>query len=170
MERKRIKANISRIDDFRQAEVSRPDTFGKAQFGFSLLEMMIVIIIIGVLAAIAIPSFSSWKEKQAVSNATNALLSHLKQARNLALAENRSVRITFGSTAYTFDADTTGSCGPCRVEVIGYSQFSSNLAIAPTTTRTFTSRGTANSGTITLSASGKSKSIVMNVIGRAYIQ
>lgn len=131
---------------------------------------MIVIVIIGVLAAIGIPSFSSWKEKQAASNAASSLLSHFKQARNLALAENRSVRITFSSTSYTFDADTTGSCGPCRNESIGYSQFSSNLTISPTTTRTFTSQGTANSGTITVSASGNSKDVVMNVIGRAYLQ
>ena len=131
---------------------------------------MIVIIIIGILAAIGFPAYSSWKEKQAVDNATGSLLSHFKQARNLALAENRSVRITFSSTAYVFDADTTGSCGPCRNESIGYSQFSSNLAVSPTTTRTFTSQGTANSGTITLTAAGKSRSIVMNVIGRAYSQ
>lgn len=158
------------MGNFRQAEVCQLNSSYKAQSGFSLLEMMIVIIIVGVLAAIGIPSFSSWKEKQAVSNATNALLSHMKQARNLALAENRSVRITFSSSAYTFDADTTGSCGPCRDEAIGYSQFSSNLAISPTTVRTFTSRGTVNSGTITLTASGQSKSIIINVIGRAYVQ
>lgn len=158
------------MNDFRQAEVSHLEFPGGGQRGFSLLEMMVVIIIIGVLAAIGIPSFSSWKEKQAVSNATSALLSHLKQARNLALAENRSVRVTFSSTSYTFDADTTGSCGPCRDEAIGYSQFSTNLSISPTTVRTFTSQGTVNSGTITLTASGKSKSITLNILGRAYAQ
>lgn len=131
---------------------------------------MIVIIIIGVLAAIGFPSYSSWKNRQGVNNATGSLLAHFKQARNLALAENRSVRITFSSTAYVFDADTTGSCGPCRNETVAYSQFSSSLAISPTTTRTFTSQGTANSGTITVSASGNSREIVMNVIGRAYSQ
>lgn len=131
---------------------------------------MITVIILGVIATIAIPSFSRWQEKQAVNNAAIALLSHLKQARGLALAENRSVRITFDSNGYTFDADTTGSCGPCRSEAVGYSQFSGNLVISPTTTRTFTSRGTAGPGTITLSASGKSRSITINILGRAYLQ
>jgi len=142
----------------------------KMQRGFSLIEMMIVVIIIGVLATIGMPAFSSWKEKQAVGNAASSLLAHLKQARNLAMADNRSVRIVFSSTAYTFDADTTGNCGPCRNDVIGYNQFSDNLSISPVTTRMFTSRGTANSGTITLRASGKSKNIVINIIGRAYLQ
>jgi len=140
------------------------------QCGFSLMEMMIVLVIMGVLTAIAIPAFSSWKESQAVSSATSSLLTHLKQARNFAMAESRSVSITFGSSSYTFDADTTGSCGPCRDEVVSYSQFSDNLSISPTTTRTFSSRGTANSGTMTLSASGNSKEIVMNILGRAYLQ
>jgi type II secretion system protein H len=170
MDKKRIKPNLNRSGNIRQAGVSQLVSYCRGQRGFSLVEMMIVVIIIGVLATIGIPAFSSWKDKQAVSNAASSLLAHLKQARNLAIAENRSVRITFSSTAYIFDADTTGNCGPCRNNVISYSQFSDNLSISPTTTRTFTSRGTANSGTITLTASGKSKSIVMNVIGRAYLQ
>jgi type II secretion system protein H len=140
------------------------------QRGFSLIEMMIVIVIVGVLTAIALPAFSSWKERQAVSNATSSLLSHLKQARNLAMADNRSVSITFSSSAYTFDADTTGSCGPCKDNMVSYSQFSGSLSISPDTTRTFSSRGTVNSGTMTVSASGNSKAIVMNLLGRAYLQ
>jgi type II secretion system protein H len=170
MDKKRIKPNLSRSGNIRQAGVSQLAVYCKGQRGFSLIEMMIVVIIISVLAAIGIPAFSSWKEKQAVSNAASSLLAHLKQARNLAVAENRSIRITFASTAYTFDADTTGNCGTCKNNVISYSQFSDNLSMSPATTRTFTSHGTANSGTITLTASGSSKKIVMNIIGRAYLQ
>jgi type II secretion system protein H len=140
------------------------------QRGFSLMELMIVIVIVGILAAIAFPAFSSWREKQSVSNAASSLLSHLKQARNIAMAENRSVSISFSSSAYTFDADTTGSCGPCKDNMVSYSQYSGNLSISPTTTRTFSSRGTANSGTMTVSASGNSKEIGMNVLGRAYLK
>lgn len=86
------------------------------------------------------------------------------------MAENRSVSITFSSSAYTFDADTTGSCGPCKESPVSYSQFSGNLSISPTTTRTFSSRGTVNSGAITISASGNSKEVKINVLGRAYLQ
>ena len=166
----RIKPNLSRSDNDRQGAVCMCASNAELQRGFSLMEMMIVIAIVGVLAAIAMPAFSSWKERQAVSNAAGSLLTHLKQARNLAMAENRSVSITFSSSAYTFDADTTGSCGPCKDEVISYSQFSGSLSVSPTTTRTFSSRGTANSGDMTLSASGNSKILTMNVLGRAYLQ
>ena len=141
------------------------------QRGFSIMEVMVVVVIVGVLTAIAIPAFSSWKERQAVSNVASSLLMHLKQARNLAVAENRSVSITFSSSAYTVDADTTGSCGPCKDNAVSYSQFSGGLSISPTTTRTFSSRGTLDVSTdITLSASGNSKVIEMNVMGRAFVQ
>jgi len=127
-------------------------------------------IIMTIIAAIAIPAFSDWREKQAVRNATQALLAHLKQARVLAVSENRSVRFTFTSTSYIFDADTTGNCGTCKNELNKLSQYSNNLSMSPTTTRTFGSRGTVNSGKITLSAGSYSKAIKMNVIGRAYLQ
>lgn len=132
------------------------------------MELMATIAIVGVIIAIAIPSFSNWRERNAAANATSSLMAHLKQARILAVAENRSVSITFAANNYVFDADTTGSCGPCRNQSVAYSQFSGHVSISPTTTRTFTSQGTANSGTITVSSGGHSRQITLNVIGRAY--
>jgi len=142
------------------------------QRGFTLLEVIIVMAIMGIVAAIGIPSFSDWREKQAVRSATQALLAHLKQARIKAVADNRSVSVKFTSTSYIFDADTTtdSSCGLCKNEVVSFGQFSNDFTVSPTTTRTFSSRGTANSGTITLTSGSSVKKITMNVIGRAYLQ
>jgi len=127
-------------------------------------------IIMAIMAAVAIPAFSSWREKQAVRNATQTLMVQLKKARALAVSENRSVSITFTSTSYIFDADTTGTCSTCKNETNNLSQYSNQLSVSPTTTRTFSSRGTSNSGSITLTAGSSSKKIKMNVIGRAYLQ
>jgi len=142
------------------------------QQGFTLLEVIIVMAILAIVAAIGVPSFSDWRERQAVQSVAQTLLSQMKQARVLAVAENRSVSISFTSTAYVFDADTSvsGTCGPCKNEQVNFSQYANNLSVSPTTTRTFTSRGTANSGTITLTAGSFIKKITMNVIGRAYLQ
>jgi len=140
------------------------------QQGFTLLEIMIVMIIMAIITAIAIPAFSSWREKQAVHNATQALMAQLKQARVLAVSENRNVSLTFTSTSYIFDADTTGTCSTCKKELNTLGQYSNNLSISPTTTRTFGSRGTVNSGTITFTAGSYSKAIKMNILGRAYLQ
>ncbi len=139
--------------------------------GFSVIEMMVVIGIIAIVLAIALPAYSGWHARSAATNAANTLLGHLKQARALAVADNRNVSVTFTSTSYIFDADTTGNCGLCKKLLINTSQFSNRLSISPTTTRTFTSRGTINqSGTITIAAAGYSKQITLNVIGRAYLQ
>jgi len=151
---------------------------GTSQCGFTLLEVMVVIMIVGVMATIAIPAFSSWRAKQAVRSATQTLLAQLKQARVLALSENRSISIEFCdgtvANAWVFDSSSPNkTCDPCvtascHENKYDYSQFSSNLSISPTTTRTFSSRGTSNSGTVTLTVGSASKAITINVIGRAY--
>ena len=86
------------------------------------------------------------------------------------MAENRSVSITFAADSYTYDADPASTCGLCKPKTITFTNFSENLGITPTTTRTFSSRGTVNSGTITLAAGGFSHALVLNIIGRAYQQ
>jgi len=138
--------------------------------GFTLFELLLVIAIIGIVSAVALPNFSAWRERQAVNSATKSLLSHMKQARVIAMAENRSVQITFTASNYTYDADTAGTCGLCKPQTVAFSNFTSNLTITPTTTRTFSSRGTVNSGTITLAAGGVSHGLILNIIGRAYQQ
>jgi len=166
----RIKPNSSGTTHGRQGVVFLKGRLHARQQGFTLLEMMIVMIIMSIMAAVAIPAFSSWREKQSVRNAAQSLLAQMKQARVLAVAENRSVSFTFTSTSYIFDADTTGSCSTCKKELNSLSQYSSQLVVSPTTTRTFSSRGTSNSGSITLTAGSFSKTITMNILGRAYLQ
>jgi len=169
-ERMRIIPNSSGSSGCRQAGVCLHGHVPVKERGFTLIEVMIVIVIVAVLTGLAVPAFSAWREKIAVRSASQSLLSHMKQARVLALSENRSVSIAFTSASYTFDADTSGSCGPCKNDVISLAQFSGALSLSPTTTRTFSSRGTSNSGTVTLTAGSSSQDIVLNVIGRAYMQ
>ncbi len=169
----RIKPNLSGSNQHRQAGVFHADLLLRHEQGFSLLELLVVIVIVGVMSAIAIPAFSDWREKQAVRNITQTLLAQLKQARVLAVSENRSVRISFSPKFYVFDANTTGSCNTCRNEQVNFSQFSDNLSVSVASKKNpifFSSRGTAKNTTVTLSAGKNSKKIKVNLIGRAYLQ
>ena len=133
-----------------------------------------MIAIIGIASTVAVPTFNTWRERSAANSATSALLSSLKQARVIAMAENRNVKITFGANSYTYDADPAGTCGLCKPHTVSLSNFSNKLAVTINRTPAetiFYSRGTVNqTSTITVAAGDFRHQISLNIIGRAYEQ
>ena len=135
----------------------------QAQAGFTLVEIMAVVAIIGVIAAFGVPSYSEWRASQGVSSAASALMGHLKQARHLAIGENRSVEVLIASNQYTFDKTSV------QQNIVTMTQFGSPALTATPADNTFTSRGTVvNSGNIVISAGTSCKQITINIIGHAY--
>lgn len=136
--------------------------------GFTLTEMMVVIAIIAIALAIAIPTYSVWRERHALDTAADALMAHIKQARLIAIVENRSVKMTFTHTSYTLDPDS-------RNLTVELSSYSPKLRLGRTTsalapvTLTFTSGGTASNWSCKLYGSGGDVRIIrVNRIGRVY--
>lgn len=71
----------------------------RRQSGFTLVEMMAVIVITAILLAIAMPSFVRLFERQRVKNAAEQLYGDLQYARSEAIQQNRNVTVTFGAGA-----------------------------------------------------------------------
>lgn len=70
-----------------------PKSAGRAA-GFTLIEALIVVIVLGVLTGLAVPSFRDLMRSQAIKNASFDVFSSLVLARNEAVTRNATVTIT----------------------------------------------------------------------------
>jgi prepilin-type N-terminal cleavage/methylation domain-containing protein len=67
----------------------------KRSGGFTMLEMMIVVVIIGVFASMAAPSFMNWIPKMKLKADAREKVNYLRQARSLAISENSQFGVFF---------------------------------------------------------------------------
>ena len=65
-----------------------------SQRGFTLLEMMVVTTIIGIGAALAVPSYTQWNARYQLRQAVTEINSQLTLARMAAMNRNTSVNVT----------------------------------------------------------------------------
>jgi prepilin-type N-terminal cleavage/methylation domain-containing protein len=75
------------------------------RFGFTLLELMIVVSIVGIAAGFAWPKFIETRRRMAVESAAQRLMQDLGLARTEAIKRNRpmSLRLT-GGNSYQVDS------------------------------------------------------------------
>lgn len=66
-----------------------------AHRGFTLIEMLVVIAIVGLLAAISVPAFNNIKKSDAMVAATRQLLDDIGRARQLAISRHTTVYMVF---------------------------------------------------------------------------
>lgn len=81
--------------------------------GVTLLEMMIVIAIVGVIAAIAVPNLSPLIQRQKLSGAAEELANLIEHGRRAAYGDGRCTRITLSGGALFLHAKTGSDGANC---------------------------------------------------------
>ena len=85
----------------------------KARRGFTLIEVMVVIAIIGILLAIGFPSFMTWLRNVQIRNAAESFQNGLQLARTEALRRNE--RVSFWLVSLTNPKIMDNSCARSNV-------------------------------------------------------
>lgn len=133
--------------------------------GFTMVELLIVIVVIATLSAIAVPDIIKWLPNYRLKSAARDLFSNMQTARMQAVKENENVIMIFdaGTTPgfYYFDTDNNNAytAGENRIDFSAYGSGvdygTGNAALnwdgnncTQTGSITFNSRGTSNSGTV----------------------
>ncbi len=68
--------------------------------GFTVVELMVVVAIIGILTAITVPNFSGYLKRQRQVGSRNQLMTDIYYARSMAIAKRRTMQINFANDQY----------------------------------------------------------------------
>lgn len=89
------------------------------QTGFSMVELMVVVSVIGILMAMGLPSYQIWMENTKIRTATESVQSGLQKARVEAIKRNTPVQFALGTnSAWTISCVTAALCPDLTAGVI----------------------------------------------------
>ncbi len=121
--------------------------------GFTLIELMMVIVITAILASVAIPSFSDMLARNTITTDANDLLSSILLARSEAVKREQDVRFIAGPgmTSWQVAAETTAGSNTFDDVLLQHTRDANSLStiasFGAVATINFNSRGRATMAT-----------------------
>jgi len=80
-------------------------------FGFSLLELLVIIAIFAILSSLATPAFLQWRSDAKLRDAASSLRGDLEMAKLRAMRENEFVAVLFNTNNYLVFIDDGAGAG-----------------------------------------------------------
>lgn len=147
---------------------------GSGQAGFTVAELLVVCVIIGILATAAIPAFLSYYQTAALRTTTDTLAAFINQGRQIAIKENQPVCVHTTSGAIHFHISGCGGTtwtGP-STDSSGNLKLPSGFTLSTSADPIFNYLGAASptaTYTVTQTTTGKVLRVTVAVSGRVTV-
>ncbi|MEM6450286.1 MAG: prepilin-type N-terminal cleavage/methylation domain-containing protein [Cyanobacteria bacterium P01_D01_bin.105] len=115
--------------------------------GFTLIEMLVVIVMVGVLSAIAAPSWLSFLTNQRLDAVSTDLFNVLRAAQEEAQSKQQSKEVLFSSTDLTVTVRNQSASTGGVTTALGNDEVSSNFNLIASTSIVFDHDGQIDAGT-----------------------
>ena len=151
----------------------------KNRAGFSLMELMVAIAVIGILAAIAIPNGIAWRRNAQFNSGVRMVKANMERTRMFAIRSNLQADVVFVDGANTFTTvrrtrDNLGVLTPNnQLQQLppGVTISVPAFALPGGTSLFFNNRGMATAGAVTVNGpGGLTNNIVVAITGNSRIQ
>ena len=131
--------------------------------GFSMIELIVVLAVMGIVAAIAAPNWNALLPNYALNNSTRQVQSELHNIKMRAAAENIGFQFAYmqGASGYTIQRDS---------KTLVTKPLAEGTTITKEGTIVFSPRGTASGNRVRLrNANGICRQVVVSQTGRVRI-
>ena len=133
--------------------------------GFTLVELIVVMAIVTICLAIAIPDIATLSSGYRLKEAAREVATDLQLTRLLAVKENKTFQVVFGSNSYQVIRLSDGIVAKSRSFGSDYPNLNlTNVSV------TFNSRGISNGSTVTIANSRGTKNVSVAPTGRVMIE